>query len=161
MFRRPRQLQLQAEHSREQIIRVKVKGVKLLHAFVARLAVMQERRWCDPIQGTSWYVGALRPGGIPAPLPCTHLHTQQNSGLHSATEHCYLPWLHPPKGASAVTEPLGLCASIQFLSMSIGCEHRLISSFLLPLLWWSKYLQLSERGWQQPQNFVLDSKCHI
>lgn len=95
MFRRPRQLQLQAEHSREQIIRVKVKGVKLLHAFVARLAVMQERRWCDPIQGTSWYVGALRPGGIPALLPCTHLHTQQNSGLHSATG-ALLPALTSP-----------------------------------------------------------------
>lgn len=26
---------------------------------------------------------------------------------------------------------------------------------------WSKYLQLYEWGWQQPQNFVLDSKCHI
>lgn len=59
MFRRPRQLQLQAEHSCEQIIPIKVKGVKLLHAFLAKLAVLQEGRWCDPIQGTCWYATGI------------------------------------------------------------------------------------------------------
>lgn len=161
MFRRPRQLQLQAEHSREQIIPVKVKEVKIFHALLAKLAVLQEGRWCGSIQGTCWYVGSLRPGEIPALLPCTHLHTHQNSGLHRASGALLPALTSPTQGCSCSHWALGALCKLPIRPHFYWGEHRPISSFFLPLLWWSKYLQLSEWGWQQPQNFVLDSKCHI
>lgn len=136
------------------------RGLSLVQTFPGRIELLlQSVPSCNAVKTQEEFlhvpIGRFSNSTVPA---------ARGTSLGRGSQACYLlPWLHQPEDApakAAIAELLGALWKHPFTPRWYRAWAQPDQFLLLPV-WWSKYLRLSEWGWQQPQNFALDSKCHV